>query len=96
MSRCICTSSRVSRLFFRRYTSIADFDTDWVLFDPVRGFPLSLGNPPEFLQRFAHYKPGNVKALEYNLISDSIRLRVTPQILKDKVVRYDEKGPRIE
>lgn len=68
---------------------------DWVLFDPVKDFPPTLAHPPKFLRAFMHYKPGNDRVLEYNVVSNSIRLKRTPKGLGGRAVSYTESGPRL-
>ena len=68
---------------------------DWVLFDPLEGFPPQLGEPPAFFHGFAKYQPGNTKVLEYNLVNHSVRLKTTPDVLKGMAVHYTNFGPRL-
>ena len=68
---------------------------DWVLFDPLEGFPPQLGEPLALFDRFVEYQPGNTKVLEYNLVNHSVRLKTTPDVLKGMALHYTNFGPRL-
>ncbi|KAI7265966.1 hypothetical protein KC343_g2967 [Hortaea werneckii] len=71
--------------------------TNWVLFDPLRGWPhFGPFGPPPFLLKWEYYEPGNAKLLEFNVISHSVRMRSCPDVLKGKQVVYTKTGPKIE
>lgn len=72
-----------------------DWFLDWVLFDPLKGFPREFGDPPSFFQRLATYSPNNTRILEYNVVSKSIRTRLTPRELLGCSVEYSKQGPKI-
>ncbi|KAK5120629.1 hypothetical protein LTR85_005987 [Meristemomyces frigidus] len=69
--------------------------TNWVLFDPLRGYPKQAGDPPELFQKLETYKPGNAKILEYNTVSESVRIRSLPKVLDGRDVQYLPNGPRL-
>ncbi|KAI7282996.1 hypothetical protein KC345_g3189 [Hortaea werneckii] len=70
--------------------------TNWVLFDPLRGWPhFGPFGPPPFLLKWEYYEPGNAKLLEFNVISHSVRMRSCPDVLKGKQVVYTRTGPKI-
>lgn len=97
MSRYICTRIRVSALASeeRMTTSKLTLYADWVLFDPDASFPWPLSSPPKSLEPFMYYKSGNVRILEYNAVSNSVRLKKTPEVLRGKSVRYEDDGPKL-
>ncbi|RMZ15599.1 hypothetical protein D0860_01498, partial [Hortaea werneckii] len=71
--------------------------TNWVLFDPLRGWPhFGPFGPPPFLLKWEYYEPGNANLLEFNVISHSVRMRSCPDFLKGKRVVYTKTGPKIE
>ncbi|KAK4539461.1 hypothetical protein LTR36_010938 [Oleoguttula mirabilis] len=71
--------------------------TNWVLFDPLRGYPRHASEPSETLQKFETFKPGNAKILEYNTVSQSVRVRSAPKVLlgEGRDVQYLATGPRL-
>ncbi|KAK5133525.1 hypothetical protein LTR08_007662 [Meristemomyces frigidus] len=69
--------------------------TNWVLFDPMRGYPLALGAPPDAFQKFETFKLGNAKILEFNVVSRAVRIRCTPAVFERRDVVYsDRAGPK--
>ena len=68
---------------------------DWVLFDPIKSFPRQFPNPPKFMHDYTCYEPGNERVLEYNLVSNSVRIKSTPEVLQGKTVRYEQDGPKL-
>lgn len=69
--------------------------TDWVLFDPIKSFPCEFLDPPKFMHDYTYYEPGNERVLEYNLVSNGVRIKSTPKVLKGKTVRYEQDGPKL-
>lgn len=69
--------------------------SDWALFDAAVGFPLCFPNPPPMIERFARYEPDNRRILQWNVVSQSVRLELTPEILLGKRVEYTDGGPRM-
>ncbi|KAH9826610.1 hypothetical protein Tdes44962_MAKER00574 [Teratosphaeria destructans] len=79
--------------------------TNWVLFDPNRGYPSTVQDrhndetaahaPPAIFQRFETYRPGNARIVEFNTVSRAVRLRSTPAVLVAREVRYERFGPRV-
>lgn len=66
-----------------------------MLFDPNKGFGSQSGDPPAFVEALATFKPDNKRILEYNIASDSVRVRSTPRMLQGKEVEYTDQGPKI-
>jgi hypothetical protein len=71
---------------------------DWVLFDPeLHEWPKT--PPPVFKQfeKFETYVPGNPRIIEYNLISEAVRIKCTPRTLREgnKTVEYTPTGPKV-
>lgn len=70
--------------------------SSWVLFDPAKGFPLAFGDAPAVMERFATFNSGNERVVEFNIVSGSVRIRCTPQLLRDgRSVEYAKTGPKI-
>lgn len=68
----------------------------WALFDPNQGYPSHFSDPPAIFEQFATFKPGNARILEYNIHSQSVRLKSTPPFLQQgKGIEYTRTGPRI-
>lgn len=77
----------------RSSESHIDILIGWVLFDPIRDLSASL---PAVIEKFAAFAPGNLKILEYNQGSGSVRLRSTPAVLRSgKRVEYAATGPKV-
>lgn len=70
---------------------------DWVLFDPLAGYPKQAGEPPKIFSKYETFRPGNTKILEYNVESQSMRIKSTPKVLlgEGRDVQYLPTGPRI-
>ena len=69
--------------------------TDWALFDPQRGYPANTLPPPQVFERYATYMAGNRRILEFNAVSQSVRISSTPQVLEARAVEYTKVGPRL-
>lgn len=70
--------------------------TDWVLFDPSRGWPPTIGcEPPSLYEHYAQYVPGNRKIVAYNVESYAISLRRTPATFRGCEVQYLKTGPKL-
>ncbi|KAK3679021.1 hypothetical protein LTR78_001474 [Recurvomyces mirabilis] len=52
-------------------------------------------DPPRCFAQFETYKLGNKRILEYNLVTHSVRLKSTPEVLEGKEVLYSGSGPKI-
>ena len=85
MNRCICMKSQVSMHSLQDIgeQEMLTLRTDWVLYDPNKGIPSRFPYLPKIMRPYAHYKPGNNRVLEFNLVSESVRLKRTPTILRD-------------
>ena len=70
-------------------------NADWTLFDPQRGYPANTLPPPQVFERYATYTAGNKRILEFNAVSQSVRISSTPQVLEAKAVEYTKVGPRL-
>lgn len=68
---------------------------DWVLFDPLKGFPKEYGEPPRVLAALVRYQAGNERIVEYNLVSHAVRCRSTPGGFEGREVDYTPDGPRL-
>ena len=53
------------------------------------------GEAPPLFQRFAQYQPGNQRVVEFNVMSQSVRLKSTPEVLQGKTVEYAKTGPKV-
>lgn len=56
---------------------------------------MHFGDVPAFMQRYTHYKSGNARILEYNLESQSVRMKATPDALLGMKVEYTKAGPKM-
>ena len=66
--------------------------TDWVVFDPSKNSPPLPDDMLRLLVRFAIFKPGNKRFFEYNIRTQSLRLR-SARVLISKQIVYTANGP---
>lgn len=58
--------------------------------------PTRLGHdPPQIFQTYATYKPGVKRIVEINVDGLSVRVKSTPECLRDHAVEYTTNGPKI-
>lgn len=70
-------------------------EQNWVLFDPLKGFPAFLGGPSTAISRWAQFQPGNQRVLLFNTLTQSVRTQTVPDVLRGKAVNYTDLGPKI-
>ena len=66
-----------------------------MVFDPSRNSPCLPDDMLRLLVKFAIYKPGNKRFFEYNIRTQSLRLR-SATILMDKQIVYTANGPVLQ
>ena len=75
---------------------LTDIATDWVLFDPLKGYPEAMGVPPSTATRWERFAPENARILSQNAKTKTIKSQKTPAALRGITVDYTVSGPRIE
>ena len=68
------------------------FTTDWILFDPYKSYE---GDISESFEKFVEFAPGHTHILEFNIVSQSVRVKSTPAVLAGKSINYSKSGPKL-
>ena len=78
------------------YEHPTDITTEWILFDPLRGYPEVANEPPHAIARRETFEPGNARILVQHKKTKTIKSQATPAALQDRRVDYTGSGPKIE
>ncbi|KAI5273712.1 hypothetical protein E4T47_03054 [Aureobasidium subglaciale] len=66
----------------------------WVIYDPNKHDPILDANTLKLVVRFAIYKPGHPRFLEYNTKTTSLRIR-SARLLQGLRIKYTANGPML-